>query len=39
MKKEGFGLTVEALNSPELLVGVVEATVKADFGLHSRLGS
>jgi hypothetical protein len=32
MKKDGFGFT-ELLNSPELLVGVVEATVMADLGL------
>jgi hypothetical protein len=34
MKNEGLGLTAEVLlNSPELLVGVVDATVIADFGL------
>ncbi len=37
MKNEGLGLTIELLNRPELLVGVVEATVKADFGLTSDI--
>lgn len=36
MKNEGLGFTLELLlNRPELFVGVVEATVSADFGLHA----
>jgi hypothetical protein len=36
MKNEGLGFTLELLlNRPELFVGVVEATVNADFGLHA----
>lgn len=38
MKKDGLGFTLELLlYRPELLVGVVEATVKADLGLQKAV--